>query len=453
MRYFLFILTFGWYGLLLPNTLMAQQTVLSAYVQQGLQADLNLKQQQFQLQKALLMLDETKTAFRPTVQFNTTYSTAVGGRQIAFPVGSLLNPVYTTLNKLTDTKQFPQVADYKENFYPKDFYDTRFHTVMPLINAELRLQRSLQGEQINAIKAEQDVYRRELTKTIKMAYFQYLKAAEVVVICENGLRLLTDTERFNKSLVQNGKANPTVLVRMQGELGSARLRLDEARSDQQQASLYLNHLLNRAPNEPVLFDSTYRATRPQAPTTEGNREELTGLKSLLTLQQFQLQASKAANKPRLGLSLDVGSQGKVSALAGTDQNFLTPNGFILAGISFDLPVYTAGRRQLKIAQNRADIAATELRLTQTLNDLTAQIQQADLAYRAALTRYDQQREQQPWVDRYFRDLMKLYREGMVGYVELLDAQNQVMKQQIEQTLRLYDAWIRWAQLERVNGEL
>ncbi|MBO0932986.1 TolC family protein [Fibrella aquatilis] len=451
MRYLLFILFLSSLGLLPARPALAQQTVLSGYVQLGLQADLNLKQQQFQLQKALLMLDETRTAFRPTVQFNTTYSTAVGGRQIAFPVGSLLNPVYTTLNKLTETKQFPQVADYKENFYPKDFYDTRFHTMMPLINAELRLQRSLQGEQINALKAEQDVYRRELTKTIKMAYFQYLKAAEVVVICETGLRLLTDTERFNKSLVQNGKANPTVLVRMQGELGSARLRLEEARSDQQQAALYLNHLLNRAPAEPVLFDSTYRATRPQAPLTDGNREELAGLRSLMSAQQLQLQVNKVSNKPKLGLSLDVGSQGNVATLAGGDQNFLTPNGFILAGISFDLPIYTAGRRQLKMAQNRADIAATELRLTQTLNDLNAQMQQAELAFQAALTRYDQQKEQQPWADRYYRDLMKLYREGMVGYVELLDAQNQVMKQQIEQTLRLYDAWIRLAQLERVKG--
>lgn len=424
---------------------------LADYVQQGLQNDLYLKQQQFQLQKALLALQEAKTAFRPTVQFNATYSTAAGGRQIYFPVGQLLNPIYTSLNQITQTDRFPQVADYRENFYPANFYDTRVHTVMPLINAELTIQKRMQGEQLNSLRAEQTLYKRELTRSIRTAYFQYLKATEIIAVYQNGLYLLIDTERLNKSLVQNGKANPTGQLRIQNEVASTRLRVDEARMVQQQAALQLNHLLNRAPAEGIVFDSTFRQLRPLPVTEASSYPELSQLKSLLSVQRYQLQMAKASGKPKLGVSLDVGSQGKLSTLAGKESNALFPNGFFLLGVSLDLPVYTAGRRQLRMAQHQTDIDATQLRIEQATYTLATQTQQAELAYQAALNRYEQQKNQNPWVERYLRDVQKQYHEGVAGYAELLDAQNQVLKQRIDQTLRLYDAWIEWANLERTKA--
>ncbi len=426
-------------------------TPLADYVQQGLQNDLQLKQQHFQLQKALLLLQEAQTAFRPTVQFTTAYSTAAGGRQISFPVGQLLNPIYSSLNQITQTDRFPQVADYRENFYPANFYDTRFRTVMPLVNAELTIQKQMQGEQVNALRAGQVLYKRELTRSIRTAYFQYLKATEMVGVYERGFRVLTETERLNKSLVQNGRANPTGQLRIQNERASTRLRIDEARATQQQAALQLNHLLNRAPDAPVVFDSTFRQLRPIPVEMAESRPELTQLRARLSLQRYQLTLAKASSKPKLGLSLDVGSQGRLSTLIGKEQNLLFPNGFFQFGVSIDLPVYTAGRRQLRMAQHQADIDATQLQLEEASRALTTQAQQAELAYRIALSRYEQQKEQKPWVERYQSDVLKQYREGITGYADVLDAQNQVLKQQVEQTLRLYDAWIEWANLERATA--
>jgi outer membrane protein TolC len=91
----LLLISFGTFG---------QSDVLNNYVQEGLKNSQTLKQQNFQLQKAVFALSEAKTLFKPNINFNTTLSTAQGGRKIEIPVGDLVNPVYTTLNALTQTR-------------------------------------------------------------------------------------------------------------------------------------------------------------------------------------------------------------------------------------------------------------------------------------------------------------------------------------------------------------
>jgi outer membrane protein TolC len=182
--------------------LYAQTPLLDAYVQAGLENNLGLKQQGFVLQKNLLALQEAKTLFRPSVNFNTTYSTAQGGRTISIPVGDLMNPVYSTLNLLTQTKAFPQIENVNEQLVPKNFYDARFKTQMPLLNAEIRFNQSIKQSQIGLQQTEIQLFKRELTKDIKVAYFNYLKAAEAVRIYDNALVLLRESERVNKWLGQ-----------------------------------------------------------------------------------------------------------------------------------------------------------------------------------------------------------------------------------------------------------
>ena len=50
---------------------------------------------------------------------------AAGGRAIDFPIGDLLNPVYSTLNALTQTNQFPQVENESITFLPHNFQETK----------------------------------------------------------------------------------------------------------------------------------------------------------------------------------------------------------------------------------------------------------------------------------------------------------------------------------------
>ena len=49
----------------------AQSEMLNSYVQEGLKNSQTLKQQIFQLQKAVVALAEAKTLFKPNINFNT----------------------------------------------------------------------------------------------------------------------------------------------------------------------------------------------------------------------------------------------------------------------------------------------------------------------------------------------------------------------------------------------
>ena len=97
-------------GHLVPG-INAQNPVLQAYITEGLQSNLGLKQKQLDYASNLSALKEAKGLFFPDLSLNARYTVADGGRIIEFPVGDMLNPVYTTLNTLTGSNLFPQIEN------------------------------------------------------------------------------------------------------------------------------------------------------------------------------------------------------------------------------------------------------------------------------------------------------------------------------------------------------
>ncbi|MDP5139736.1 MAG: transporter, partial [Spirosomaceae bacterium] len=94
--------------LLISHFVIAQSAILDSYIQQGISSNLSLQQQNIQLEKAVNSIAIARSNLAPKITFAPTYSLAAGGRKLDFPIGDLLNPVYTTLNQLTRTENFPQ---------------------------------------------------------------------------------------------------------------------------------------------------------------------------------------------------------------------------------------------------------------------------------------------------------------------------------------------------------
>src|SRR4051812_23742435 len=99
------------------------QPVLDTYIRDGLKNNLVLQQKSIGLDKALESLQLANGMFIPTVALQGNYTSGYGGRSISLPVGDLLNPVYNTLNQLTDSNQFPEIQNVNQNFFPHNFYD------------------------------------------------------------------------------------------------------------------------------------------------------------------------------------------------------------------------------------------------------------------------------------------------------------------------------------------
>ncbi|MDP3929440.1 MAG: TolC family protein [Bacteroidota bacterium] len=243
-------------GLLLTNCLFAQK-YLDEYIQIGLTKNLSIQQQNFALEKSVYALKEAKTLFLPRVSFMTDYFRAGGGRTVDFPVGDLLNPVYTTLNQLTGGNNFPQVTNQSILLNPNNFYDARFRTTLPLLNMEIAYNKRIKKDQVSMQQIEIDLFKRELAKEIKLAYYKYLQAAEAIKIYNAALDLVKESSRINSVLHANDKVNNTVIVRAKNEVSKIEAMQKTAVQNAQSAQAYFNFLLNRNLADSILMDYDY----------------------------------------------------------------------------------------------------------------------------------------------------------------------------------------------------
>src|SRR5512133_1926026 len=94
-------------GFLLLFRFSAGQTILDDYRRSGIENNLALQQKQSNYELSMQQLKQARGLFFPSLSLNARYTVSEGGRVIEFPVGDLLNPVYSTLNQLTASSQFP----------------------------------------------------------------------------------------------------------------------------------------------------------------------------------------------------------------------------------------------------------------------------------------------------------------------------------------------------------
>lgn len=428
---------------LLTSGALAQSPVLDAYIREGLQANLTTRQQGFQLQKSLLALEEARGLFLPSVNFNFTYSTAQGGRTIAFPVGDIINPLYYVTG-LAPVGSNP-IPNVSEQLVPKNFYDTRVKTTMPILNAEIRYNRQIRQQQIGLVENDIAIVKRELVKDIKIAYFNYLKAEEAISIYENARKLLVESQRVNQSLVNNQMANPTVLVRSRNEIGRMDADLATARLTRENAGAYLNYLLTRDLATPVQTDSLLLNTEDGLGSATGRREELDKLRNGLALNQTLLKLQQSYRTPKIGAALDLGSQGHLNNID------LKSNPFWLLGISIDIPLYAGNRNRLKVRQQQEEIRTIETQLEQVQRQLDLQVFTARNAVRSAQEVFRNRQQQVETARRYYRDMFRRYKENTAAFIELLDAQTQLTTAELQTTLARYDIWLRLAELERATA--
>lgn len=433
--------------------IIAQSPILDGYVHFAIDNHPTIKQQNFTLQKSIYQLEEAKGLFLPTVNFNTTYSTAAGGRKISFPVGDLVNPIYSTLNVLTPANfpKFPEgaVPNVNEQLVPKNFYDMRFKTQMPIYNAEIKFNKKIKKELLSVQNAEIEVFKRELAKDVKIGYINYLKALEAINIYENAKTLLKETERVNRSLIKNEMANPMVLVRTQNEQAKIEAEAINAENSRKNAQAYFNFLLNKPFDSEILSDSLFKNSTNNlvlelAQNSFSNREELQKINAAIKVNETILAMNKAYNKPKIGGILDVGSQGNLTEINAN-------NAFVLFGLSFDLPIYAGNRNKLKIKEQEMELAALSEQEKQAKSQLSLQVEVATNTYLASKNTLSAKNTQVETAKRYYSDVLKRYKENQINYVELFDAQTQVTNSLLQKNIAVYDSWIRFIELERANA--
>ncbi|KRT14519.1 transporter [Pedobacter ginsenosidimutans] len=431
--------------ILLPLGLSAQNR-LNDYISQGLASNQSIKEQNFLLKKNIYALQEAKSMFLPSVTFSTTYTKADGGRTIDFPTGDLFNAAYATLNQLTGSNSFPQLENQSILLNPDNFYDAKFRTSLPILNAELVYNKRIKAQQVDLQKAEILMYKRELVKEIKTAYYSYLKATNAIRIYQSFLKLLEEGERVNRKLFENNKINRTAVIRSQNEVSKINASLTAAQKTEESARYYFNFLLNRPLTEPILTDDV-----PLLPAQDNlllnevnGREELAKLEIAKGINKNLTGLAKSYLIPKVGTSLDLGSQ-------AFDWKFNQKSRYYLLGVSLEWNLFSSGRNSYKIKQAIASEQAVSAQTNHVTQQLLTELNVRRANLQSALAQYQAAQSQLKTSQTYYNDMTKLYKEGMAIYIELLDAQNQWVDAQLQSNIALFDTWISLTAIERANA--
>jgi outer membrane protein len=419
------------------------QDVLENYVRQGLKNNQVLQQRNIALQQAENALKIARSYFLPSVTLLGDYTSGEGGRSINVPIGDLLNPVYGSLNQLTQSDAFPEVENVSQDFFPYNFYDARVRTTIPLINSDLYINRNIQGQQVLLKQHEVNAYKRQLVFEIKSGYYHYLSAIAAVKIYESGLILVNKNVEVNESLTRNGKGLPANLLRSKSEAEQLKAELNSARNRVANAQKYFNFLLNRD------LDSQIEESIPSPAFNAvdtlqqdvSQREELEMIRITKEIDHASLRMNQLSRLPKVNAFLDLGTQ-------ATDWQYNNDSRYYLAGIQLTLPLFQGFRNNLNIRQSKLDIQKTTLNMANTEQQLqlSADIARNDLHTAAEnLAAADDQVKS---AKSYFNLIEKGYQQGVNALIEFLDARDQLTAAALQQNLRSFEVLVAEARLER-----
>lgn len=423
---------------------LGAQTVLDNYIAEAFKSNQGLQQQNIQLEKSLNALKEARSLFLPNISLLGSYTRAAGGRTIDLPIGDLFNPVYSTLNQLTKTNSFPQIENVSVLLNPDNFYDAKLRTALPLVNAEIYYNQKIKKELITQQQAAVNVYKRELVKNIKTAYYQYYQAEQAIAIYKSALGLVNENIRVNESLLRNGVRNSTALTRSEAEREKINAAITQATNNARNAKAYFNFLLNRDLATEINID-TKLFTNEAMPTTGTNeREELMQLRTGVAAYGLAARMQKAYLVPKLNTFLDLGSQG-----FNFDVNNKTR--YYMWGLNLQWDLFAGGMHKYKTLQANADKQALEARFNETERALQLQSEQAANNYNTATANYKSAQKQAQLAQKYYNDQLKVYKEGQLLYIELVDALNQHTGAQLQLSLAQAAMLSAAADIERTQA--
>jgi outer membrane protein len=422
------------------------QEIPAHYLEEGLANNLVLKEKKITFEKSLLALKEARSLFLPTTYFETQYTLAKGGRSIDIPIGDLLNPVYNSLNQLTASSKFPQVSNVSEQFLPNNFYDARIKTTMSLINPDLRINQAIKQQQIQLQQNEVALYKRELVKEIKTAYYHYLLAANAIQIYENAVQVVRQNLKVNESLLANGKGLPAYVSRASNEVTQVETQLQNALNEQSKAQAYFNFLLNKELTAPInVEEPPIRSLQETWLLTTAdninNREELKGLSIAKTITGNVLKMNNAFRTPRLNSFLDLAAQ-------GFDFRVNKKSFFYLGGIQLQIPLFSGKRNVYKIEQTQLDMKTNELATENVRHQLQLAAFVSRNNARTAYGNYTASLKQQEAARQYFKLIDRGYKEGVNSFIEFLDARNQFTSAELQVNINKYRFLVTLADYER-----
>ena len=434
---------------LLPAFLNGQD-VLKEYIRYGIDNNLALKQKESGYAKSLEALEQARSFFYPNISFIARYSVSEGGRVLDFPVGDLLNPVYSTLNALTSSQNFPMVENEQFRFLRPTEQETKIRLAQPIFNPDIYYNSKIKKEMSFFEEADVKQYKRELIAEIKKAYYNAAMSDGIFKMMIETRKLLLENIRVNKKLVENNELTIDRVYRSEAELSKFDQELQNAEKNKIIASAYFNFLLNKPLSDsivlqqPLTFPALADYTGDFSKTAIENREELKKLGNFSNMTDMQLKMNQSGKLPNLFVVVDYGFQGE-------KYQFNKEQDYMQASAILTWNLFSGFQNRAKIRQamidktiigNQLDEARKqiELQVINTLNELLT----AEKGISAAETRLKNARDG-------FRLINRKYEEGQASLLEFLDARTTMTQAEENLIISKFSYLSCFAEFEKVTA--
>ena len=434
-----------------PRAAARLAEVIDEYVREGLVSNLSLEAQTLEVERATAALDEARARYFPDIGLAARYSKSDGGRTIELPLGTMLNPVYQTLNEMLMAQgqppRFPALQNESIAFLRETEQDTRLTMRMPIIVPAIPAAVRAQRELLGASEYSRTALARRLKRDITVGYLRWLGSVRNQGIVDASVALLNENLRVNDSLFRNGKITQDQVLRARAELLQVEQQSRDARNLAAQAQSYLNFLLNRPLDTPLEnaeveanISATTRALAELRQAALDNRPEIAELTHLTRASEAQTSVAKAELWPTLSLGADGGIQGEEYEF-GRGSNYYT------VSLLLNWNLFDGGARRAVVRQSNAIARRTATQLS----ELTQQVQ---LEVQQSLDRLNTSADSLATADARadasragFRIASRKRDEGVISQVEFIDARSSLTGAELNLNVTRFEVLARQAELD------
>jgi outer membrane protein TolC len=437
----------------LPNGL-AQSGILDNYVKEALTKNLSIQAEILKKDKQYSKVEQAKKLWKPSVDLNASYLFAEGGRELLFPLGDLFNPVYGTLNQLTNSTSFPtNIENEKIQLAPNNFLDLQLSISKPLINSSIKYNQKIQNELLRINDLDMELSKNEIVAQTKIGYYNYLKTFEGLAIMDETKKLLQEVLTFNKKLVKYDKATPDILSDIDFQMANLQSQKAMLMEQQDLAKAYFNLLLNKSLDTEIVVDENILQGEIQA---TGNitslkksaveaRLEFKKIDVATVLNSLNQKRIDQEKKPMLGISGGVGFQ---------TESFNLDNGgpLFTLGLGMNWNLMDGGLRKKKMEEIDVDQRILENDRRRLSQQIEMQVTQVFYKIRSLQMRMQAEEVAVKSAQKSYDAINARYRNDKAILIQLTQAQNSLATSKMSRALSKYDYLILIAELEKVIGK-
>jgi outer membrane protein TolC len=432
----------------------AQEDPLNQYIEIGLETNLALKQQEFSLEQSVQVLNQARGLYFPSIDIGARYTRAGGGRDITIPIGDLVNPIYRTLNQLLEAQGLPpafpeNIPNQTTPFIREKEHETRIRLTQPLFQPAIWNNYSMKSDLNDIEELKTRMYKRHLVNEIKRAYYNYLKASQVVDLYKKIIDLQTENLRVSEKLFSAGKATQDVVFRAKAELSRTEQEQMNVENLQRQGRSYLNFIINRPLETEILKSENPITPDPVAFNYESaknfaflNREEFEQIEKAISATGKNAAIVRSQYYPGVNAVVDYGFQ-------GTEYRFNQHNDYWMASLVLQWNLFRGFQDKAKLEQVYLEKKKLSAREKEIRNQIELEVERIYDNLTVARKTIDVARQQVESAQASFKIIRKKYEEGVSTQVEYLDAQTTLTNAAINEVISEYDYYITYANFERI----